>query len=79
MTGIGILGVIGLGVIVVALLAWIIALIRADREPVQAKDPGKLKRGAVSGGAIRGEPGQNILTGEAPRQDERPRNSPMDL
>jgi hypothetical protein len=80
MTGIGILGVIALIVIVLALLGWIFIVARADRDPVQTKDPGgKLKRGPVSGGAIRGDPGQNILTGEAPRQDEPPRNGPMDL
>jgi hypothetical protein len=79
MTQIGILGVVALIVIVLALLAWIIAVIRAGRNRMQTKDPGKLKRGPVSGGAIRGDPGQNILTGEAPREDEKPRNSPMDL
>jgi hypothetical protein len=35
---------------------------------------GKLKRGPVSGGAIRGDPGQNILTGEAPTQEESSEN-----
>jgi hypothetical protein len=80
MSSIGILGVIGLIVIVLALLAWLFVMVRADRDPVQNKNPGgKLKRGPVSGGAIRGDPGQNILTGEAPRQDERPRNGPLDL
>jgi hypothetical protein len=86
MSRVGFLGAVGLVVIVLALLAWIIVVIRAGRSPVQTEDPGgKLKRGPVSGGAIRGDPGQNILTGEAPRQDEearegeKPRNSPMDL
>jgi hypothetical protein len=79
-SGIGVLGVIGLIVIVLALLGWVVMIIRAQRDPVQTKEPrGKLKRGPVSGGAIRGDPGQSILTGEAPRQDEPPRNSPMDL
>jgi hypothetical protein len=80
MSGIGIFGVIALIVIVIALLGWVLAILRADHDPVQTKKPGgKLKRGPVSGGAIRGEPGQNILTGEAPRKDEPPHNSPMDL
>lgn len=73
MSNIGIPGVIGLIVIVVALLVWVMMVIRANRNPVQARrSSGKLKRGPVSGGAIRGDPGQNILTGEAPRQDEHP-------
>jgi hypothetical protein len=80
MSSIGILGVVALVVIVLALLTWVFAVARAGRDPVQNKKPGgKLKRGPVSGGAIRGDPGQNILTGEAPRQDERPRNGPLDL
>lgn len=80
MSSIGTLGVIGLIVIVLALLVWIFMLVRADRDPIQSKEPGgKLKRGPVSGGAIHGDPGQNILTGEAPRQEEARKNSPMDL
>jgi hypothetical protein len=76
MSNIGILGVIGLIVIVIALLGWIFVIIRAARDPVQTKDSGgKLKRGPVSGGAIRGDPGQNILTGEAPQQGEHPESS----
>jgi hypothetical protein len=71
MTNVGVLGVIALAVIVLALSAWILMTVRANRDPVQTKHPDeKLKRGPVSGGAIRGEPGQNILTGEAPRQDD---------
>lgn len=80
MSSIGVLAVIGLIVIVLALLGWITVIILARRDPVQTKKPGgKLKRGPVSGGAIRGDPGQSILTGEAPRQDEPPRNGPLDL
>jgi hypothetical protein len=80
MSSIGILGVVALVVIVLALLTWVFAVARAGRDPVQNKKPGgKLKRGPVSGGAIRGDPGQNILTGEAPRQDEQRRNGPLDL
>jgi hypothetical protein len=75
MSGIGILGVIGLIVIVLALLGWIAMTVRASRDPMQTKKPSeRLKRGPVSGGAIHGDPGQNILTGEAPRQDEPRRN-----
>lgn len=80
MSSIGTLGVIGLIVIVLALLVWIFMLVRADRDPIQNKESGgKLKRGPVSGGAIHGDPGQNILTGEAPCQEESRKNSPMDL
>ena len=71
MSGIGALGIVALIVIVLALLGWIVMITRADHDPVQRhRAGGKLKRGPVSGGAIRGDPGQNILTGEAPRQDE---------
>lgn len=70
MSGIGILAVIGLIVIVIVLFGWIFMIVRASRHPMKVKDPGgRLKRGPVSGGAIHGDPGQNILTGEAPRQD----------
>ena len=80
MSSIGVLGVIALIVIVLALVVWIYMLVRANHDPIQNKEPGgKLKRGPVSGGAIHGDPGQNILTGEAPRQEEPRKNSPMDL
>jgi hypothetical protein len=79
-SGIGVLGIIALAVVVIALAVWVFAVVRADRDPVQTRDPGgRLKRGPASGGAIRGDPGQNILTGEAPREDDPPRNSPLDL
>ena len=80
MSAIGTLGVIALTVIVLALVLWIMMVVRANRDPVQTRDPGgKPKRGPVSGGVIRGDPGQGILTGEAPREDEPRRNSPLDL
>jgi hypothetical protein len=80
MTDIGVWSVVGLIVIVLAMLGWIVAIVRAQRDPVQTKKRrGRLKHGRVSGGAIRGDPGQNILTGEAPRQDEPSRDSPTDL
>jgi hypothetical protein len=70
MSNIGVLAVIGLILIVVILIGWILMTVRASRHPIKSKDPGgSLKRGPVSGGAIHGDPGQNILTGEAPRQD----------
>ncbi|GLY77659.1 hypothetical protein [Actinoallomurus iriomotensis] len=70
MSNIGILAVIGLILIVIVLIGWIFMTVRANRHPMKSKDPGgRLKRGPVSGGAIHGDPGQNILTGEAPRQD----------
>jgi hypothetical protein len=71
MSGIGALGIVALIVIVLALVGWIVMIARADHDPVQThRAGGKLKRGPVSGGAIRGDPGQNILTGEAPTQEE---------
>jgi hypothetical protein len=80
MSNIGTVGIVALVVIVVALLVWIVMTIRADRISVKdKKNDGKLKRGPVSGGAIHGDPGQSILTGEAPRQDEPRRNGPLDL
>jgi len=67
-------------VIVLALLAWILIVARADHDPIENKtDGGKLKRGPVSGGAIRGDPGQSILTGEAPSQEAHPKNGALDL
>jgi hypothetical protein len=79
MSNIGVLGVVGLVIIVIALLGWILIVVRAARHADPA-DPsaGDLKRGPVSGGAIHGDPGQNILTGEAPRQDEPRENGPAD-
>jgi hypothetical protein len=80
MSNLGTLGVISLIVIVLALAGWIFVIVHADRDPVQTKrQRGKLKRGPVSGGAIRGAPGQSILTGDAHRADEPRRNGPMDL
>jgi hypothetical protein len=84
MTNIGLLSVLGLILIVLVLIGWIFMTYRANKDPAQhGHGDGKLKRGPVSGGAIHGDPGQNILTGEAPRMDEpeenRPKNSPMDL
>lgn len=71
MTNIGMFGLIALFVIVIALLGWIWMTVRANNDPIQTKHPDdRLKRGPVSGGAIHGDPGQSILTGEAPRQDE---------
>jgi hypothetical protein len=73
MSGIGAFGVVALIVIVLALVGWIVVIVRADHDPVQThRAGGKLKRGPVSGGAIHGDPGQNILTGEAPTREEPP-------
>jgi hypothetical protein len=80
MSPMGLVGIIAPIVIVLALFAWILVVIRADRDPVLNRHPKqKLKRGRVSGGAIRGDPGQGILTGEAPRLDKETRNGPLDL
>jgi hypothetical protein len=71
LTGIGTLGIFGLIVIVFALVAWIFVVVRAGWNPTQTADSGgKLERGPVPGGAVRGDPGQSILTGQAPRQDD---------
>jgi hypothetical protein len=79
MTNIGTLGVVALVVVVLALLGWILMIVRADRHPMPTKNPGgRLKRGPVSGGVIHGDPGQEILTGEAPRQDEPRKEGPQD-
>jgi hypothetical protein len=73
MTHIGVLGVTGLVLIMIALGVWLFMTMRASRNPAQNRDDGgKLKRGPVSGGVIHGDPGQSMLTGEAPRQDEQP-------
>jgi hypothetical protein len=80
MSSTGVFGVIALIVIVAGLVAWILLILRANHDPVQAKgSQGRPKRGPVSGGVIRAEPGQSILTGEAPREDEPPKKSPLDL
>jgi hypothetical protein len=69
-SNIGILAVLGLVLIVLVLVGWIFMTVRASRHPMKSRNPGgRLRRGPVSGGAIHGDPGQNILTGEAPRQD----------
>jgi hypothetical protein len=72
MSHIGVLSIIGLIVIMMALFVWIFMTLRASAKPALGDRSGeKLKRGPVSGGVIHGDPGQSILTGEAPRQDER--------
>jgi hypothetical protein len=92
MSHIGVLGVVGLTVIILALVLWITMIVRARRNPAVTKAPDdEPGRGPISGGVIRGDPGQVILTGEAPREDElrredeaarddeRRRNGPLDL
>lgn len=79
MSNFGIFGIIAVIVIVLALIGWIYLILRAQRDPEQSKHAhGKLKRGPVSGGAIRGDPGQNILTGEAPQMNEPRQDRPPD-
>jgi hypothetical protein len=78
MTRIGTLAVIGLVLVVLVLVAWIVSLIRADRTPIKKTDE-KPARGPVSGGVIEGDPGQSILTGEAPQEDEPKKRGPLDL
>ena len=84
MSGIGVLAVIGLIVIVIVLLFWVFMTVRANRNPTVNEHPDEnLKRGPVSGGVIRGDPGQNSLTGEAhevkPRREENRGHGPLDL
>ena len=68
MSGLGMFGVFAVATVV--LVVCVLMILRAGRDPAQTKsDPGELKRGPVSGGAIRGDAGQVGLTGEAPRQD----------
>jgi hypothetical protein len=71
MSRIGPLGVAGLIVIVLALVLWIVMTIRAQRNPILPKvHDEQPPRGPISGGVMRGDPGQVIPTGEAPRYDE---------
>jgi hypothetical protein len=91
MSRIGILGIVGLILIVLVLVLWIVMVIRARRNPAMTKAPEEhLPRGPVSGGVMRGDPGQVIPTGEAPRYEEKPApdeprehgrggNGPLDL
>jgi hypothetical protein len=73
MSHIGVLSVIGLLVIVLALFTWIFMTLRASTKPRLGDRDGETpERGPVSGGVIHGDPGQSILTGEAPRMDEHP-------
>jgi hypothetical protein len=74
--------IIGIVVIsVLALLAWIIMTVRSDHSTILTRPPGEPPkpchdqpdRGLAMGGWIRGDPGQVILTGEAPRYAEAPR------
>jgi hypothetical protein len=75
--------VVGIAVIgVLVLLVWIIMTVRSDRSTMFTKPPGKPAepchdepdRGPTMGGWIRGDPGQVILTGEARRYAEDPRD-----
>jgi hypothetical protein len=76
MTRIGPLGVVGLIVIVLALVLWIVMTIQAQRNPTLPKvHDEQPPRGPVSGGVMRGDPGQVIPTGDAPRQDEEAREA----
>jgi hypothetical protein len=70
-THIGVIGTVGIILAIVALGVWILMIMRARRHPDgRRRDAEKLKRGPVSGGAIHGDPGQSILTGEADRIDD---------
>jgi hypothetical protein len=84
MSRIGVLEVVGLVLIVLALVLWIVMLVRARHDPsvksaVRGQPP---PRGPVSGGVMRGDPGQVIPTGEAAPSEESERgrgSSPLDL
>jgi hypothetical protein len=77
--GLMIIGIVVISVLV--LLAWIIMTVRSDHSTILTRPPGEPAkpchdlpdRGLVMGGWIRGDPGQVILTGEAPRYAEAPR------
>jgi hypothetical protein len=71
MSGVGTLGIGGLIVIVVALVLWIAMVTRAGDRPAKTSSE-EPARGPVSGGVMRGDPGQVNPTGEAPRMDEEP-------
>lgn len=73
MTGISGWAVVGLIVIFFALLLWIVLMVRAQKKPDLSRHPGELpKRGDVSGGVIRGDPGQGNSRHVAPRMDDPP-------
>jgi hypothetical protein len=84
MSHIGVFGAVGLIVIVLVLFLWIGMLLRARRNPslksrVEGRPP---PRGPVSGGVMRGDPGQVIPTGEVTPEEsetERRGSGPLDL
>ena len=70
MSNIGILAVIGCAIIVIALVVWIGATLRATRKPHLggARDKGA-KRGDNTGGVVRGSAAQQNRRDEAHRID----------
>lgn len=88
MTQVGIFGIVGLAVVVVAMVLWFTLTVRANRRrmvPREIPDQ-QPPRGPVMGGQQRGDPGQKIPTRDEPepRQDEgqsenrRRGNGPLD-
>jgi hypothetical protein len=70
MSEIGILGGLGLLLIVIALVIWVGATIRANKNPSMTDRRGEgAWRGEISGGEMRGSPAQQNRRDEAPRSD----------
>lgn len=70
MSGIGILGGLGLLLIVIALAVWITATVLASRNPHLSHRRGEAAhRGECSGGTLEGSPAQLNRRDEAPRSD----------
>jgi hypothetical protein len=93
MTHVGILGIAGLAVIIVAMVLWFTMTVRANRRrmPPRGIPDQQPPRGPVMGGQQSGDPGQVNPTRdepthvEEPRRDEEPRENrdggtgPLDL
>jgi hypothetical protein len=70
MSGIGILGGLGLLLIVITLVFWVGATIHANKHPSMTDRRGEgAWRGDISGGQMRGSPAQLNRRDEAPRSD----------
>jgi hypothetical protein len=73
MSRIDLFGVVGLVLIVLMMVLWIVMTVHTRRSPCpKAMEDDQPPRGQVSGGVMRGDPGQVILTGEAETYDAKP-------
>jgi hypothetical protein len=76
MSHVSVFGIVGLVVIVLVLVLRFAMLLRARRAPSSTRSK-PLPRGPVSGGVIRGDPGQKTSTRE-PAEPEEERRGPSD-